>query len=287
MDRGPFTLSTAKYCTNWLVQFEAELGFRPLITGPSADDIHKQDQQLGATLIKKYAAQFPPPDPFVVLREHSTPSKVRIKSYTPSNASPNKPAVCYFHGGGFVVGEVDRDDILVSRLAKDTGLVFASVEYRLAPQNPYPAGFNDCIDAAKWCIEHADALGTNGTVVLMGGSAGATFALGTALKLIEDGELERLKGIVACQPMTLHPDAVPDQFRDQYSSYDEHATNTLNSAQGMRAFFGKAYFSPFLLISYVILNRSSRRIKDRSVHTVPPPSSSKRPTTNLYQCMRI
>ena len=196
--------------------------------------------ELGAKLLQKYAAHFPLPDPTVVLAEHKTVSGVRIKTYTPVNATAEMPAVCYFHGGGFVVGEVDRDDPLVTRLAKDTGLVFASVEYRLAPKHVYPAGFNDCTDAANWCIDNAKFLGTNGSVLLMGGSAGAALALGAALKLIEEGKAAMLQGVVACQPMTLHPDAVPAEYQDHYTSYDEHATHTLNSAQAMRAFFGES-----------------------------------------------
>lgn len=185
----------------------------------------------------KYAAHFPPPDPEVALAEHKTASGVRIKTYTPSHAQSGKPLVCWIHGGGFVLGAVDLDDPLVTRFAKDTGLVFASVEYRLAPEHRYPAAFDDCLEAARWCAENAKALGTNGSVILSGGSAGATLALGTALKLIDAGQASILKGVVAVQPGTLHPDAVPAEYEEHYLSYDEHAMHTINTAQAMRAFF--------------------------------------------------
>jgi versiconal hemiacetal acetate esterase len=210
-----------------------------MITGPTAEDIRKQDIELGTALFQKYAADFPPADPSVVLAEHKTASGVRLKSYTPPNNSSANPVVCYMHGGGFVVGNVDLDDSLVSRFAKDTNLVFVSVEYGLAPENPYPAGLNDCVEAAIWCIEQSQVLKSNGSIIPMGGSAGACLALGTTLKLIEQGRGSSLQGVVACQPMTLHPDHVPDEYQAQYSSYDRNAIQTLNTAQGMRAFFGK------------------------------------------------
>jgi versiconal hemiacetal acetate esterase len=223
-----------------LLQFEEELGFRPRITSTTAEGIREQDLRLGTSLFQKYAANFSPMDQSITLAEHNTSSGVRLKTYTPSSAAPTKPAVCYIHGGGFVVGDVDRDDVLVSRFAKDTGLVFASVEYRLAPQDPYPAGFNDCVDAAVWCSENAKDLRSNGSVIMMGGSAGGALALGTALRLIEEGRGSFLKGIVACQPMTLHPDHVPDEYQAGYVSYVDHADHTLNTAQAMRSFFGRS-----------------------------------------------
>lgn len=226
-------------CLLTSIKFEEELGFRPLITATTAEGIRQQDLELGTALFQKYAAEFPVPESSVTLTEHKTPAGVRLKSYTPSDSSSAKPVVCYFHGGGFVVGDVDRDDALVSRFAKDTGLVFVSVEYRLAPENPYPAGFNDCVEASLWCMENPGSLKSSGSVILMGGSAGACLALGVALKLIESGNDSSLKGVVACQPMTLHPDHVPNEFRDHYASYDENATLTLNTAQAMRAFFSK------------------------------------------------
>ncbi|KXT05094.1 hypothetical protein AC578_7573 [Pseudocercospora eumusae] len=218
----------------WLA-FEQELGFRPLLHGPTYEDILKQYADNGLAMVEKYT--FPPPDPRVLISEDSTESGVRLKIYSPPNVRGGQPVVLYFHGGGCVLGGVDEDDGLVSRHAKDTGLVFVSAEYRLAPQHPFPAGFNDCVEAANWCIANAERLGSQpDKVLLMGVSAGATLALAAALKLIDDKKDDHLQGVVACQPFTIHPDAVPEEFRNSYKSYDEHAEHTVDTKAAMKTF---------------------------------------------------
>lgn len=246
-----------------------------MINPTTAQGMREQDGKLGATLVEKYPAHFPPPDPTVKLAEHQTASGVRIKSYTPANARLAGPVGCWFHGGGFIIGSVAVDDALVARLAKDTGLVFVSVEYRLAPEHRYPAAFDDCVEAAEWCADNAKVLGTDGSVILMGGSAGGSLSLGVALKLIEAGHAKILKGVAAIQPGTLHPDAVPSEYAAYYSSYDEHATHTINSAETMRAFLGKEHHCK---LEYVLPcpdpeknDRTPRRPQNRPVRRMSEP----------------
>lgn len=201
------------------------------------EDLVKQNTDIGLTLMSKLT--FPFPDPSITISENKTPSGVRLKIYTPADVKPDHPVVLYMHGGGCVLGSVDEDDVSVSHYAADTGLVFVSVEYRLAPQCPYPAGLQDCVEAANWCIEHGDAIGGKARkVILMGISAGATLALASGLKLVKDGKKGELEGIVAVQPFTLHPDAVPEEFQKDYKSYDEHAQHTIDTKQAMKTFFG-------------------------------------------------
>ncbi|EME77263.1 uncharacterized protein MYCFIDRAFT_42424 [Pseudocercospora fijiensis CIRAD86] len=220
----------------WLA-FERELGFRPLLLGPTLEDILKQNADMGLAMVEKYT--FPPADPHVSTSEESSESGVRLKIYSPPNVRAGQPIVCYFHGGGCVLGSVDEDDGLVSRHAKDTGLIFVSVEYRLAPQHPFPAGFNDCVEAANWCITNAERLGSQpGNVLLMGVSAGATLAVATGLRLIDDKKADQLQGVVACQPFTIHPDALPDEFKHRYRSYDEHSEHTIDTKAAMQTFLG-------------------------------------------------
>lgn len=218
----------------WLA-FERELGFRPLLHGPSYEDILQQYADLGLAMVEKYT--FPPPDLRVLTKEEQTRSGIRLRIYTPPNLKPGQPIVCYFHGGGCVLGGVDEDDAIVSRHAKDTGLTFVSVDYRLAPQHAFPAGFNDCVEAAKWCIDNADGLGSQpDKVLLMGVSAGATLALATGLKLVDEKRVGELQGVVACQPFAIHPDAVPEEFQDSYTSYAEHDQHTIDTKAAMQTF---------------------------------------------------
>ena len=181
----------------------------------------------------------PGPDSSIEKSEHSTTSGIRIKGYKPPNLKPDQPLIYYIHGGGFVIGSVDEDDRFAEIHCKDTGCVFVSVEYRLAPQHKFPAGFQDCVDGAKWAIENAESLGARkGPIVIMGKSAGGGLALATALKLLDEGHRKDLHGVVPCQPTTVHPDAIPEKFKSTYTSYYENAENTVNTNKAMHALYG-------------------------------------------------
>ena len=91
----------------------------------------------------------------------------------------------HIHGGGWTLGGADMQDPRLGRLARDTGLTVVSVDYRLAPEHPYPAGPDDCEAAALWVLggEARAALDSEGPVALGGDSAGAHLAVTTLLRL--------------------------------------------------------------------------------------------------------
>ena len=98
--------------------------------------------------------------------------------------APERPRGVYLHihGGGHVLGSADQQDRLLERIADETRLTTISVEYRLAPENPYPAGPDDCEAAALWVSEHLSDFG--GDVMVIGGeSAGAHLSTLTMLRL--------------------------------------------------------------------------------------------------------
>jgi acetyl esterase len=99
--------------------------------------------------------------------------------------APDRPSGVYLHihGGGMVLGAFDLQDQLLERIVQNTNLACASVEYRLAPENPYPAAWDDCESAAAWLVKNAEAeFGTN--VIAIGGeSAGATLSAATVLRM--------------------------------------------------------------------------------------------------------
>jgi len=91
----------------------------------------------------------------------------------------------HLHGGGWTLGESDAQDLRLQRLARDTGLAVVSVDYRLAPENPYPAGPDDCEAAALWLLgeEGQAAVGAPGPRAIGGDSAGGQLAAATLLRL--------------------------------------------------------------------------------------------------------
>jgi len=100
------------------------------------------------------------------------------RSYTPVDAAPEPlPALLYFHGGGFVIGDLDTHDGLCRLLANASGCRLISVEYRLAPEHKFPAAVEDADAAACWVADHARELGIDpGRMAIGGDSAGANLA---------------------------------------------------------------------------------------------------------------
>lgn len=101
---------------------------------------------------------------------------IRIRIYWPSTDSV-PPVLVFFHGGGFVVGDLDTHDGTCRQHAAGAGAVVVSVDYRLAPEHPYPAAVEDAWAATQWVAEHADELGADATrLAVAGDSAGGTLS---------------------------------------------------------------------------------------------------------------
>jgi acetyl esterase len=110
-----------------------------------------------------------------------TPVNVRI--YTPAAGSAPRPAVVYLHGGGWVGGNVELTDPLCRILANRTGCVIVSVDYRLAPEHPYPAALDDAYAATAWLATYGQEIGIDPSrIALMGDSAGGNLAAGVTLR---------------------------------------------------------------------------------------------------------
>ncbi len=115
---------------------------------------------------------------------------VLVRTYSPDSAAPagGRPALLDIHGGGFVVGDVEMEHGFAAGTARALGAVIAVVEYRLAPEHPFPAGLEDCYAALMWLHGNASTLGVDPARIGVGGqSAGGGLSAATALMARDRG----------------------------------------------------------------------------------------------------
>ena len=106
---------------------------------------------------------------------------ILCRLYRPS-ADTNLGLLVFFHGGGWVIGDLNSHDGVCRSLANKSGHAVLSVDYRLAPEHIFPAAFDDCVAAVKWASENAQALGIDNSRMAVGGdSAGGNLAAAVAL----------------------------------------------------------------------------------------------------------
>ena len=106
---------------------------------------------------------------------------VPVRVYRPS-ADDGLPVVVFLHGGGWTIGSIDCYDTLARTLANESGATVVSVEYRLAPEHPFPAPLDDCFHALEWTAANAEEFEADGSrLAIMGDSAGGNLAAVCAL----------------------------------------------------------------------------------------------------------
>jgi acetyl esterase len=106
---------------------------------------------------------------------HTPAGEVPVRIYTPVDATSHGVLV-YFHGGAFFLGSLDTHDHVARSLAKVTGLKVVSVGFRLAPENAFPAGLEDCLAVVRWVTENGERLGWDeATLAVAGDSSGGNF----------------------------------------------------------------------------------------------------------------
>jgi acetyl esterase len=210
---------------------EARLVARLAAIGPDrmSDDAPVAEQRRRLAL-QAGALATRPPLPLAVSDHRAGTVPARL--YTPAAAEPSGPLLVYFHGGGWVQGSVATHDASCRLLAHLSGVRLLSVDYRLAPEHPYPAAVEDAVAAYRWAAAHAARLGADPARLAVGGdSAGGNLAAVVALAARDD---EALPG--AAFQLLLYP--VTD-VAAKSSSYRAYPSGYLLTESGMDWFVGK------------------------------------------------
>lgn len=141
----------------------------------------------------------------------------------------SSPVLVYFHGGGWVLGSLETHDAICRALANEAGCVVVAVDYRLAPEHPFPQGLQDCQAVVRWVRESSEELGVDGERVAVGGdSAGGNLAAAVA----NSNRDENAKPL--CHQLLIYPVIDAEQGTE---SYRENSEGYLLTALGMKRFW--------------------------------------------------
>ncbi|GAA1926965.1 alpha/beta hydrolase [Nocardioides marmoribigeumensis] len=155
-----------------LLQMIADSGYPPMHEG-TPEDARKAFRAMTSDLVTDETRV-----PVASVEERRVPSgdgEQDARVYRPEGEGPF-PTVLYLHGGGFVIGDLDTHDQTCRRIAKDCAAVVVAVDYRLAPEHPFPAAVEDCVAAARWAVDHLGELGGTDVLGVGGDSAGGNLA---------------------------------------------------------------------------------------------------------------
>ncbi|KAI1823714.1 alpha/beta hydrolase fold-domain-containing protein [Xylaria intraflava] len=164
---------------------------------------------------------------------------IELKVYKSPNVLPNATLMYRMHGGGYCVGGHETDGVENVYAATNPNIVVVSVDYRLAPENPFPIPLEDSYDGLLWCKQNAKALGINPErIILSGSSAGANLAASIA-QTAKEAKITGIRAQVLHFPSPCHPKFFPkDKY--EFGSYVQNAENCVLGVCRFEAFI-RAY----------------------------------------------
>jgi acetyl esterase len=136
--------------------------------------------------------------------------KLKARSYSPQAHKPTKLLV-FFHGGGWVIGDLESHHALCADLSRALGVLVLSIDYRLAPEHPFPAAHDDAVDAVRWCSDQLLSFGCS-ELLVGGDSAGANLAAHAS------AHCQSLEGVAIAAQYLIYPVVAPDFSTASYSS---------------------------------------------------------------------
>ena len=158
---------------------------------------------------------------------------VSVRLHRPANGDGGRrPAVLWIHGGGFVIGNARQEDARCRELARALGAVVAAVDYRLAPEHPFPVPLHDCHDALAWLADRDEVDATR--IAIAGSSAGGGLAAGLALLARERG------GVRPVFQLLVYP-MLDDRTAVRHCEYerDLRLWNSRSNRFGWRSYLGR------------------------------------------------
>lgn len=161
--------------------------------------------------------------------------KVRLRVHKRVGLDGPLPGLFWIHGGGFVLGSPEQDDLRFDRWCQRFDLVGVGAQYRLAPEDPYPAGLEDCYASLKWLTEHGAEVGVDTTRIGIGGpSGGGGLAAALALLVRDRGEFE-IDYQLLIYPM------IDDTRTNVSANWDVPVWNTASNEFGWSAYLGDLF----------------------------------------------
>jgi len=209
-------------------------------TAPVPFDVLTDDNVVAVRRAQLEALALLEPSAAVERTDHAVPGPdggpdVVLRVHRPVGLEGPAPCLYWIHGGGYVIGTYRADDIRLERLCLDLGCVATSVEYRLAPETPYPGPMEDCYAGLAWVADHADTLGVDlDRLGIGGGSAGAGLAAAVALAARDRGR-PSLAFQLLVYPM------LDDRKTTGSSAWHPPIWNPPNNRYGWRAYLGDRY----------------------------------------------
>lgn len=200
------------------------------LPGPKSHEVGPNEARV-MMLASRHVADAPVGE-LALIRDLSCPGPagaIPLRLYDARERRGAGPLILFFHGGGFVLGDLDTHEPFCAEMARALDLPVLAVDYRLAPEHPFPAGPEDCIAAARWAAAGPEPLGREVTgLVPCGDSAGGNFAIVVSLALRDE---PAAVPVIAQWP--IYPAADPEQG---YPSYEDFGEGYLLTHDGMRWF---------------------------------------------------
>ena len=206
------------------------LDYLNALPGPRSHQVGPNEARM-MMLASRHVADAPIGE-LAVIRDLACPGpggEIPLRLYDSREERGPGPLFLFFHGGGFVLGDLDTHAPFCAEMARQLDMPVLAVDYRLAPEHPWPAGAEDCIAAARWAASGPETLGRAVTgLVLAGDSAGGNFAIVTSLALRDEPA-----AVPVLAQWPIYPAADPAKG---YPSFEDFAEGYLLTRDGMRWF---------------------------------------------------